>query len=75
MGKDGEYITHFAYGTPASQMTEKLCVATFSRAADPPHLTVIVAPQHKITISFAMQHLCCTSVRREVDPCFTICTS
>ena len=24
MGKDGEYITHFAYGTPASQMTEAL---------------------------------------------------
>jgi protein SCO1/2 len=24
MGKDGEYITHFAYGTPASQMTETL---------------------------------------------------
>ena len=34
MGKDGEYITHFAYGTPRRQMTEKLCVATFSRAAD-----------------------------------------
>lgn len=24
MGKNGEYITHFAYGTPASQMTETL---------------------------------------------------
>jgi protein SCO1/2 len=24
MGKDGEYITHFAYGTPASKMTETL---------------------------------------------------
>jgi len=24
MGKDGEYITHFAYGTPVSQMTETL---------------------------------------------------
>ena len=24
MGKDGEYITHFAYGTPTSQMTETL---------------------------------------------------
>ena len=24
MGKDGEYISHFAYGTPASQMTETL---------------------------------------------------
>jgi hypothetical protein len=24
--------------------------ATFSRAADPPHSTVIVAPQHRITI-------------------------
>jgi len=24
MGKEGEYITHFAYGTPASQMTETL---------------------------------------------------
>jgi protein SCO1/2 len=24
MGKDGEYIMHFAYGTPASQMTETL---------------------------------------------------
>jgi protein SCO1/2 len=24
MGKDGEYITHFAYGTPLSQMTETL---------------------------------------------------
>jgi len=24
MGKDGEYITHFAYGTPALQMTETL---------------------------------------------------
>ena len=24
MGKDGEYITHFAYGTPASQMTDTL---------------------------------------------------
>jgi protein SCO1 len=24
MGKDGEYITHFAYGTPAAQMTETL---------------------------------------------------
>lgn len=24
MGKDGEYITHFAYGTPAAKMTETL---------------------------------------------------
>ena len=24
MGKDGEYITHFAYGTPASKMTKTL---------------------------------------------------
>lgn len=24
MGKNGEYITHFAYGTPAAQMTETL---------------------------------------------------
>ena len=24
MGKDGEYITHFAFGTPASQMTDTL---------------------------------------------------
>lgn len=24
MGKDGQYITHFAYGTPASKMTETL---------------------------------------------------
>jgi protein SCO1/2 len=24
MGKDGEYITHFAYGTPASKITETL---------------------------------------------------
>lgn len=24
MGKDGEYITHFAYGTPAGKMTETL---------------------------------------------------
>lgn len=24
MGKDGEYVTHFAYGTPADKMTEEL---------------------------------------------------
>ena len=24
MGRDGEYVTHFAYGTPADEMTEKL---------------------------------------------------
>lgn len=24
MGRDGEYVTHFAYGTPADKMTEKL---------------------------------------------------
>ena len=24
MGKDGEYVTHFAYGTPAAKMTETL---------------------------------------------------
>ena len=24
MGKDGEYVTHFAYGTPTDQMTEEL---------------------------------------------------
>jgi len=24
MGKDGEYIDHFAYGTPASKMTETM---------------------------------------------------
>ena len=24
MGKDGEYVTHFAYGTPPAKMTEKL---------------------------------------------------
>ena len=24
MGKDGEYLTHFAYGTPAAKMAETL---------------------------------------------------
>jgi hypothetical protein len=24
MGRNGEYVTHFAYGTPADKMTETL---------------------------------------------------
>ena len=46
MGKDGEYITHFAYGTPAAKMTR-----------NSPPLPLAARPiSHRDTLSLQLQH-------------------